>query len=172
MSATKLKKKKERFAGIPFSVAKTKPFIDLRAPEVKLLVDLLLQYNGNNNGMLSACHTLMKERGWPKSSLHRSLNNLLHAGFLVVTRQGWKVRGKATLLAITWEGIDEARRGLEYDERIIPSNTPLSYWCKAKASWKHRPAVKKIQKISSPNVKDKVKAYSPKLELIAGGKRH
>lgn len=134
--------KGSRFVGIPHDVASSIVFARLKAPEVKLMVDILIQYNGRNNGMLSACHTLMKKRGWAKASLYRAFCNLQHAGFVVVTRQGWKRRGKPTLLALTWNGIDEPRNGVEYDQGIAPSHTPLNYWCKVKSAWKHLPKVK------------------------------
>ncbi|WP_415911634.1 hypothetical protein [Neptuniibacter sp. QD37_11] len=129
-------KKKGRFVGIPYHVAKSLPFAQLKAAEVKLLVDLLCQCNGRNNGCLSACHALMKERGWASSSLHRAFSGLISKGFLVVTRQGWKQRGRPTLVAITWNGIDEPVKGVQYDDGISPGNIPLGYWCKSPSSWK------------------------------------
>ena len=146
MARQTLNKKYERFVSIPYHVISSAPFACLKAPETKLLLDVLLQYNGRNNGMLSACYALMEKRGWASTSLHRAFNNLQHAGFFVVTRQGWKQRGKPTLVAVTWKGIDEPRQGIDYDEGITPSNSPLSYWCKAKAGWKHKPKVKEIKK--------------------------
>lgn len=119
-------------------------FAALDSKEVKLLVDLLVQYNGFNNGMLSPCYTLMKERGWAKSSLHRAFNRLQHKGFLVVTRSGNKIRGNPTLVAITWAGIDEPKPGIQYDDGIQPHHTPLAYWYKAPEAWKHHPEVKHV----------------------------
>lgn len=139
--ASRDRKKKERFAGIPFHVLKSQQGANLKAPEIKLLMDLLLQYNGNNNGSLSPCYTLMKKRGWATSSLYRAFRNLEDKGFLIVTRQGWKVRGRPTLVAITWDGIDEPK-GFVYDLGIQPSPIPLAYWCKEKSAWKHQPKEK------------------------------
>jgi hypothetical protein len=167
MGLKTLKRKKGRFVGIPYPIANSDLFAKLSAPENKLILDLLLQYNGNNNGMLSPCHTLMKKRGWAKSSLRRAFNKLQHAGFLVVTRQGWKRRGKPTLVAITWEGIDEPLNGVIFDEGIVPHHSPLGYWCTAKKSWKHKPKVKEMHRSISPNMEDKSMSYSPKLELVA-----
>ena len=124
-----------RFLGIPYNVGNSKYFAELTAAEVKLLVDLLLQYTGSNNGSLSACHALMKKRGWAKSSLYRAYTGLLRKGFLVITRQGWKQRGRPTLVAITWIGIDEPRDGITYDDGVKVSHSPLTYWCKAPSSW-------------------------------------
>lgn len=141
---SKKRKRSGRFIGIPYEIANSSIFANLRAPENKLIIDLLLQYTGRNNGMLSACYTLMEKRGWSSTSLHRAFNKLQHAGIVVVTRQGWKCRGKPTLVALTWHGIDEPRNGVVYDCSIKPSEVPLSYWCKEKSVWKHKPAVKEL----------------------------
>ena len=147
--------KKNRFEGgffaVPKMILSSNAYLKLRAPEVKLLLDIGEQYTGHNNGHLTACHTLLKKRGWSKSSLHRALNNLIHAGFLVVTRQGRKVRGYATLLAITWLSIDEPKPGKPYDEGIEPSNKSLGYWCKIKSSWEHQPGRKDYNESISPD---------------------
>lgn len=154
----------KRFVGIPYSVVNSDPYVRrLRAPEVKLLQDIWMQFNGKNNGMLSACHTLMEKRGWAKSSLHRAFCNLLHSGFIVVTRQGWRQRGKPTLVAVTWEGINEPYNHVVYDDGIIPSHTPLGYWYKEKAAWKHKPSVKDKNKITPPN-----RSRKPELVLHTG----
>jgi len=59
----KQRQTKGRFVGIPYNVANSQQFAALSYRAKALLLDLLLQYNGRNNGSLSACHTLMKNRG-------------------------------------------------------------------------------------------------------------
>jgi len=146
MSARSVSQKtKERFIGIPYRIAISQQFADLRAPEIKLLVDILTQYNGKNNGRLSTCHALLKKRGWAPSSLYRAYSNLVHAGFLVITRQGWKQRGRPTLVAITWNGIDKPG-DIKFDDEINPSSIPLRYWEKEKSKWKHQPRIKQQKK--------------------------
>lgn len=140
MSNTK-RKKKGRFIGIPYNIATSEPFAKLKPPATKLLLDLLTQYTGSNNGMLSPCHSLMKERGWAKSSLYRAYSSLVHSGFIVVTRQGQKIRGFPTLIAVTWNGIDEPRK-CQYDYGIKVSPVPLSCWCKHKTTWEIEPTIK------------------------------
>jgi len=130
--------------GIPYYVVNSEQWAGLKAPEVKLLVDVRLQYNGSNNGNLSACHTLMKKRGWAKSSLYRSFTKLVYSGFLVVTRQGMKVRGMPTLVAITWCGIDEPKK-CQYDFGINSHPVPLKHWQKPISKWKHQPNRKEIK---------------------------
>jgi hypothetical protein len=136
------KKQKVRFIGIPYHVATSEQFARLRSPDVKLLIDLLTQYNGKNNGMLSTCHALMCKRGWAKSSLYRAYASLVHAGFIVVTRQGFKIRGFPTLIAITWNGIDDPIK-CKFDINVKISPVPLSYWKVDKSKWIIEPNIKK-----------------------------
>lgn len=124
--ASSKKPRKTRFIGIPYHVGNSPEFASLDGNETRLLVHLLLQFNGRNNGKLSPTHSLMRNKGWAKSSLYRAKNGLLEKGFLKVTRQGWKQRGHPTLVAVTWEGIDEC--GIEYDEGIAISAVPLGSW--------------------------------------------
>lgn len=124
-----------RFVGIPFSVLDSPQGKALKHAEKAFLIDLLLQYTGSNNGMLSPCFALMSEYGWATSSLHRAKKGLIDKGFLVVTRQGKKIKGVPTLVAVTWRGIDEPRKTLVYDDGIKPDATPLNYW----KNQKHKP---------------------------------
>lgn len=142
MSSNKRKNKKSRFIGIPANVVMSEQFASLKAPETKLLVDLLTQYYGSNNGMLSPCHALMKKRGWASSSLYRAYSSLEYNGFIVVTRKGIKVRGCSSLVAITWNGIDEPKNGVDYDDGIKAHPAPLNYWCVDRSNWKHPPTLK------------------------------
>jgi len=138
------RKAKGRFAGIPFAVIRTKQYAALSGSEVKLLIDLLEQYNGSNNGKLSPTISLMEKRGWAKATLWRAKTGLIKKGFLVVTRQGWKRRGKPTLVAITWNAIDET--DIVYDEGVGPCARPLNYWCKAKSEAITAPMNRKVKK--------------------------
>lgn len=132
-----------RFVGIPYHVANSDVFSKLDAYEVKLLFDLSRQFNGRNNGNLTATLTLMESWGWASGTLHRTQKSLLEKGFITVTRQGWKQRGKPTLLALTWHEIHEPPKTVEYDEGVKVSPVPLNYWCKDRSGWAHhieRPA--------------------------------
>mgnify|MGYP003385701729 CR=1 FL=1 len=130
-------KKKTRFVGIPYHIAASPQFASLNAAETKLLIDLLVQYGGFNNGKLSPTIALLKKRGWAASSLHKAFKGLKEKGFLVVTRQGRKLRGYPTLVAITWLSIDECK--VEYDEGIKPGKVALNLWRKPEYS-KVKPA--------------------------------
>lgn len=137
-------RRKGRFIGIPYHVANSTQFAKLSSHANKLLLDLLLQYTGSNNGRLSACWTLMRLRSWKSSStLYKAKKELLDKGFVVVTKTGFKMRGHPTLLAITWNGIDECK-GVQFEENVRPSPVPLSSWNKAKNIASERLPIKKI----------------------------
>ncbi len=141
MSSNDRKRKNGRFIGIPYHIASSEQFAKLKAPSVKLIIDLLTQYNGNNNGMLSPCYTLMKKRNWARSSLYRAYADLVHSGFIVVTRQGMKIRGFPTLVAITWNSVDEPIKcSFDVDVKISP--VPLSFWNRDKSQWSIEPHIK------------------------------
>jgi hypothetical protein len=64
-------------------------FAALSPRAVKLLLDLLAQYRGNNNGDLCATWTLMHSRGWrSRDQLHKALLELIERQWIVQTRQG------------------------------------------------------------------------------------
>lgn len=140
-----------RFAGIPTSVMGTQQYVELRSSEKALLLELAFQYCGYNNGNLTACYSVMKKRGWASASLWRAYSGLVHAGFVVVTRQGIKQRGCPTLLALTYQPIDKPPEHIRYDDGVKDSPIPLSFWCKAKKSWSIQPEIKEpVRKISTP----------------------
>ncbi|MFZ5579257.1 MAG: hypothetical protein ACOZAQ_02165 [Pseudomonadota bacterium] len=111
------------FTKLPHNVTTSEQFANLSAYAVKLLVDMLNQYQGKNNGDLSPSFTLMKRHGWSsKATLAKALAELEGKGFIVKTRQGG--RHKASLYAVTWLGIDECDGKLERPARPVP----LNYW--------------------------------------------
>lgn len=122
----KRSRRKERFLGIPYHVVNSDEFSTLSAPETKLILDLLWQYTGRNNGALTPSHALLDKRGWASTSLYRAFVGLKKKGFVVVTRQGWKQRGRPTFVAVTFLGIDDCN--IEFDEGIKASPSPLGYW--------------------------------------------
>jgi hypothetical protein len=131
-----------RFIAFPFSVLKSEMGRSLTAIELKLLLHLMLQYNGNNNGNLSPTFMLMKEYGWSSTgTLYKARQGLEHKGFIVVTRQGHKRKGDCTLVAITWNGIDDAKKK-PYDDHIKVSPVPLNYFTVPKDTWAIQPSTK------------------------------
>lgn len=86
-----------------------------------LLDNLAAQYNGSNNGDLSAAPKTMALFGWrSNSTIKKSLNELIAMGFIEKTRQGG--RNKCSLYAITWQAIDDCKGKLDVNATIVPSN--------------------------------------------------
>lgn len=112
MNATKrarfAKSKREPggFVPLPTIVIRSSQFIELSAHAVKLLVDLLSQYRGDNNGDLCATWSMMEARGWKsRDTLAKSLAELVDRGFVTQTRQGG--RHAPSLYAVTIYALDE-----------------------------------------------------------------
>ena len=132
---------KVRYVGIPFHVLESERGKTLTAIETKLLLDLGLQYNGNNNGRLSPTYSLMKDRGWSSTgTLYKARQGLEHKGFIITTKIGKKIKGDCTLVAFTWNGIDESNKW-PYREGVKASPVPLNYFKKPKSEWGVQPAV-------------------------------
>lgn len=76
------------YYNVPHSVAGTPAYRSLSVHAFKLWHDMLLQYNGSNNGRIDAILSRLENRSWKNSTLYRSLNELKEKGFIVKTRQG------------------------------------------------------------------------------------
>lgn len=103
---------KPRFAGIPHHVMKHPDWLRLSSSAVRLLLELARQYNGYNNGDLSAAWTLMKMRGFnSQTTLKAALDCLLQHRFIIKTREGRFCNpGKqCALYALTWQPINECK---------------------------------------------------------------
>lgn len=110
------------YVAMPHAILESDEWARLSAFEVKLLLDVYGQFNGKNNGDLSAAWTLMKRRGWnSKDTLGRALSGLLESGFLLKTRQGG--RHKATLLAVTWRSVDDCDGKLDVSATKVAPGT-------------------------------------------------
>ena len=116
------------FAALPHHVIESSKFAMLSPQATKLLIDLLAQYKGSNNGDLCAAMTTLKPRGWKSSeSLQRAKRELVQTGFLVVSRKGG--RHKPDLYAITFYRVNECleKNGVSKIE-ISPTLSPTNDW--------------------------------------------
>jgi hypothetical protein len=110
MGRSKFQKAKGRaesgsFVKLPHQVIRSPQFAALPATAVKALCGLLAQYRGNNNGDLVAALSIMQDYGWTsRDTLKRALDDLLAAGFIIVTRQGGN--RIARLYAVTFYAVD------------------------------------------------------------------
>ena len=70
-----------RYYNVPHSIADTPAYCSLSAYSFKLWHDLLLQFDGKNNGRIDAILSRLENRGWKNGTLYRSLGELIEKGF-------------------------------------------------------------------------------------------
>ena len=117
--------KRERggYVALAHVILRSESFANLSPKAVKLLMDLLAQYKGDNNGDLCAAWTLMKKRGRnSKATLWNALEELKEKGWIEVSRQGG--RNRASLYAVTFFSVDECKGKLD----IAPTGSPKGTW--------------------------------------------
>ena len=108
----------DSFVRIPHHVVNHENFRTLSCRATKLLIDLLAQYRGYNNGDLCAPLSLMRERGWNSSDqLQKAKNEVIEKDVIIVTRQGGL--NKCSLYAVTWFPIDECNGKLDVASTAI-----------------------------------------------------
>lgn len=127
MAKSRLKSKSRSdsgsFAALPHALMQTDDFRELSGTSLKVLLGILGQYRGQNNGDLSASFTMAHKWGIKsKSSLASALEILQEKNLIIKTREGkfMKPGGCCALYAITWRSIDECNGKIE----ISPTRTP------------------------------------------------
>jgi hypothetical protein len=98
------------FIAIPHSVMESPDYLSLTGSAVRLLLDIAMQYNGENNGKLLTSMAFMKTRGWKSSdTLTRAIRELDQAGFIHQTVKGYRPN-RASWWALTWRSLGPDRR--------------------------------------------------------------
>lgn len=111
------------FLAVPRDVLNSTAFLSLSLKSRALLLDLGVQYRGNNNGDLAAPWSYMRGRGWKsRQTVDRALLELLAAGFIEKTKQGGL--HCPNLYALGWLPIDECGGKLD----LSPSTAPPGRW--------------------------------------------
>jgi len=106
------------FVAIPHAVIRSKQFAQLSSHAVKLLVDLLAQYRGDNNGDLCATWTMMSDRGWrSRDTLGNALKELITKQWITQTRQGGM--NLASLYGVTFFALDPSSK-LDVSAKAFP----------------------------------------------------
>ena len=96
----------EPFVAIYKSALSATHALGLSAYACKLLLDLMSQFQGDNNGDLSCAWSYMSKRGWrSRTTLWRAQKELLEKGFIFMTRMG-HMPSTCSLFAITWFPLD------------------------------------------------------------------
>jgi hypothetical protein len=116
-----------RFVSLPHALLSHPSFQDLSGGAFKVLVTLLGDYVGNNNGHLTATFSRMKCRGFhSKDSLSKSLRELTRLGYILKTR-AQRLRSPA-LYAISWLPINRPPVGVTYDTGIASTDEAPDLW--------------------------------------------
>ena len=118
---TRRRKSAPPFIMLQKRILESSEYARLSAKGVKLLIDVMAQYNGRNNGDLCITMTVMTKRGWRSSStLHNAKDELIRWGWIEVTRQGG--RHKCSLYSVTMYTIDECGGKHDRNTTQKPSN--------------------------------------------------
>ena len=116
----KAKRERGGFVPLPYTVLRSTSWARLSGHAVKLLIDLLAQYKGDNNGDFCMAWKTISKRGWrSRDTLCKARRELLEEGWIIVTRQGGK--HQATLYGVTFFGIDDCRGKLDVNGSLVPS---------------------------------------------------
>ncbi|MBS54984.1 MAG: hypothetical protein CMI03_19775 [Oceanospirillaceae bacterium] len=112
-----------RFVAIPHSVLQHPDYQSLTGAAVKVLIAMLTQYNGRNNGDLCLAPAVMRSYGFRSSdTLNTAKKQLLKHGLIIETRPGRFTNpgGICALYAVTWQPIDECNGKID----IAPTAAP------------------------------------------------
>ena len=126
MSRKKFKGSKfnEPFVAIFRSVFDSPEFTKLSPHACKLLLELISQYRGDNNGDLTVAWSVLSKRGWrSRTTLWRCKAELIDAGFVYVTRRG-HMPSTCELLALTWFALDLSPK---FDPEAVHCFQPKAY---------------------------------------------
>lgn len=119
------KDKRESGGYVPLSyvVIRSDSFTKLSPRAVKLLIDMLSQYKGDNNGDFSIAWKLMEKRGWKsEATLNKAKDELLEREWIEVTRPGGLNR--PTLYAVTFFSVDDCNGKID----LPATHSPRSLW--------------------------------------------
>lgn len=117
------RKESGSFSALPHAVMDSEDFRTLSGSGLKVLMCLIWQYRGTNNGDLSASYTQVKKWGiGSKTTLAKALVELQERNLIIRTREGrfTKPGGCCALYAITWKPIDECGGKLEVSSTATP----------------------------------------------------
>jgi len=109
-----------RFLAVPHQVLQSEAYLSLSHPAKVLLIEIAMQFAGNNNGQLRAGRKFLASRGWSSNdTITNARNQLMDRDLIFQTVIGHRPN-KASWFAVTWYPIDPhtkydsgAQRGFE-----------------------------------------------------------
>jgi len=114
----KAKEKRDgrQFVALPMVVLESPGYRGASHTARSLLLDIAMQYTGNNNGRLTASAKYLQGKGWNSNdTIVRARRELLDCGLLIETRKGARPN-KAAWYALTWHDLDQTS-GLDLDPK-------------------------------------------------------
>jgi hypothetical protein len=123
----------ERYALIPKEVIESVAYLALTDWARAVLIALLAQYDGSNNGMLALPFSQAKLLGISHQwKLYAGLRVLEASDIIVCTRRGHLQGGTKlpSFYGVTWRGLDEPKDGASYDGTIGACPIPSHAWAK------------------------------------------
>ena len=107
------------FVIVPRRVLASDEWLRLPDGARSLMLDLMQQYSGGNNGRLTPAYEVMKRYGWiSKSKLHRAKLALLETSFTILTRRGHPPR-TSEWIAFNWWSLNH-HPTMDIDPRSFP----------------------------------------------------
>lgn len=113
------------YSNIPHVVMESENWRQLSPSALKLLMEFVYQFNGRNNGDLTAAFSILRKRGWKsQNTINMAVKELIHYNMIIKTRQGDLMK-RPNLFALTWRAIDDNKGKMDL---CSPTNTPPSTW--------------------------------------------
>jgi len=168
---SKLKKPPEAASGaytpLPKILLESTAFMFASHSAKALLLELMFQHTGYNNGHLNLAMSKLRPRGWCVATMMRARNELLERNLIVQTKRGGLNLGP-DLFALTWHnisnfvGLDIGPAEYHRGAWSIPATKP--------SSTRGRPVIKKIchsEDESSTAIKTRAAKSAPTLKTSA-----
>lgn len=112
----KEKRDGRQFLALPIVVLESPGYRSASHTARSLLLDIAMQYTGNNNGRLTASAKYLQAKGWTSNdTIVRARRELLECGLLIETRKGARPN-KAAWYALSWHDLDQLT-GLDLDPK-------------------------------------------------------
>lgn len=135
MARSKFKRDAEKcdgrqFLRLPLVVLESPGYRQASHTARSLLLDIAMQFTGNNNGKLTACAKYLNAKGWRSNdTIVRARRELIDCGLLIETRKGgWP--NTAAWYALAWRDLDHGvgldispqhfRRGAYMQPEVAP----------------------------------------------------
>lgn len=153
-----------QYVSIPHQCLRHDNFTNLSHKAVRMLIDLIYQYNGKNNGDLTLAFAVLQSRGWKsKETIRLAILELIHYGWIIITRHGGLNR-TPNLYAVTFKAIDDCNGKIN----VKATNTPPRNWIKQVDIWEKPERYKAIDERRKRNRETSIKKTLVRKPYLVG----